>query len=182
MQITLVCCSIRESPGVVCSVTEMSLSSPAFINKHSYFNTTVVKFTAAKTALSGRGEPASPAVTLPGCRVLVLMLVPPRKRAVLFSNLPPDFAVPLHSKCCREAHSSGVGQKDFLCQEEATFAHCCIAGLLCPLPPWVEGARNQCLPWPWKWVPLLAIQVAVWEARAHRGEKAKSPAGPVSRV
>lgn len=63
----------------MCSVIEMSLSLPAFINKHSYFNTTPVKFTAAKPALSGSGKAASPAARLAGCRIL--MLVPPRKNS-----------------------------------------------------------------------------------------------------
>ena len=149
MQITLVCCSIRESPGGVCSVIEMSLSLPAFINKRSYFNTTFVKFTAAITALSGRGKPASPSATLAGCRILMLVL--PRKNSNFVLTPPTWPCSSLAQQMLQGGSWQGCGTDRFL------FAR---GSKLCPLLPCSSAmcfallrGRSQGL------VPLLALEV-----------------------
>lgn len=71
------------------------------------------------------------------------------RTAILFSHLPPDLAVALHSKCCREAYGRGVGQRFLLARGSS----------LCPLLPCSFATffaslsgRSQGL------VPLLALE------------------------
>lgn len=141
MQITWVCCSVRESPCGVCSVIEMSLSLPAFINKWGYFNTTLVKFAAAKAALNGRGKPASSAATLDGCRIFTLVH---SRRNGNFLLTPSTWPC---SSLAWEAHGKGVEQTDLSLQGESTFALFSCSSAKCFASP---SGRSQ------ERVPLLA--------------------------
>lgn len=149
-QVTSVCCHVTKSPGAVCFIIEMSLTRPAFINKCSYFNTTLVKFTAAKTTPSGKGESASHAATLVGCRVVIL--VPLRKNRDFVLTSPSWSCGSLTEQKLQGGLWWEVGQTDFPALARGS--------KLCPLLPcssasclasWSEKGQGL--------EPLLALEV-----------------------